>query len=516
MVWDGTLSAVKLRPLVFWPPFLLLLVSAVLSVGLGDSFVAFASQANRWVLQTLGWLMAYASLAALVTCVLIALSPLGRLRIGGADAAPLLSRWRWFAVTLCTTVAVGILFWGAAEPTFHLHSPPPSAGAEPGTPQAATTALSVLFLHWTFTPYAIYAVPSLAFALAHYNRGRPFSLGAALSHALGDALSGRAGQLVDAVCLFALVAGMSASLGSGILTLAGGLDHLFGVSNGAPLQAAVALAIVLTFVTSAASGLQRGIRVLSQVNLNLFFALAAFVLIAGPTGDILSLGAGAVVDYGRTFLTRSLTTEGEWTRDWTLFYWANWLAWAPISAVFLGRIARGYTVREFLFFNLVAPSLFGGLWMTIFGGATMLVDLGGGSVWAGIQADGPESAIYTVVDTLPGASVVLVFFVVSVFLSYVTAADSNTSAMAGLSSAQSFSEEGAPVRLKLAWGGLIGVVATVMVAASGIDGIRTLSTLGGVPALGVVLVALVGLWRLLLAPERGAHPSERGQVTSQP
>lgn len=489
-------------------------------------FHATVSAANAWLLSRFDWLYSFASFGAVVLVVWVAISPLGSVRIGGPNAKPILSRWNWFAITLCTTVAIGILFWGAAEPMFHLNAPPGFSGAEPQSEEAARFAISTLFMHWTITPYALYSVPALAFALAHYNLGRPYSLSGPLSIIFGKAATGRGGAIIDAVGLYALVAGVAASLGVGVMTLAGGVDQLTALRDGLWLRFAITLAIVAVFVGSSITGIQRGIKYLSDINVRFFVLLAMFVLIIGPTGAILSLGARALGDYVVNFVPVSLAfgerAGSEWMRDWTVFYFANWLAWAPITALFLGRISVGYTVREFLLFNLAAPAAFGALWMTIIGGAAVNIDAStGGALTTALNDRGPDAVIYALFEAFPFAAFIAAGFVVLTFISFVTAMDSNTHSIAAvcLKPATSPGEERRlSMPVKIFWGVLVGAVAWVMTSTTGIDGVRMLSNLGGAPglmiliAMGAVIIALQSRW--MDEVRAGAQPAPLPEMKS--
>lgn len=480
---------------MFWPPAALLLAALFYSLLDFSGFHSTVSATNDWILAHFDWLFSLASFAAVLLLIWVLFSPLGSVRIGGPDARPILSRWNWFAITLCTTVAIGILFWGAAEPMFHLNGPPAFTGAEPGSDAAATFAISTLYMHWTITPYALYSVPALAVALAHFNLGRPYSLSGPLSLVFGRWATGRGGALIDAVGLYALVAGVAASLGVGVMTLAGGVDRLTPIRDGAILRFFVTAAIVGVFVISSITGIQRGIKYLSDINVKFFFALALFLLIAGPTIEILSLGARALGHYVTTFIPASLAfgerAGSPWMRDWTVFYFANWLAWAPITALFLGRISIGYTVREFLLFNLAAPAAFGAFWMTIFGGAAIEVDaLTGGALATALNTQGPDAVIYALFDAFPLAVLIASVFVILTFISFVTAMDSNTHSIAAVCLRPAKTENEARSQafpVKVFWGLLVGAVAWVMTSTTGIDGVRMLSNLGGAPGLLILI-----------------------------
>ncbi|MEM9991381.1 MAG: BCCT family transporter [Bacteroidota bacterium] len=496
-----------LKHQVFWPPFLVLLSSAVYSFFDPDAFLEAVSQLNTLLLEYFGWLFSWSMFFFLLLCVIIYFSPIAHVRIGGREATPILNRWRWLSITLCTTVATGILFWGSAEPMYHLYQPPQNAGFEAATTEAAVFSVSTLLMHWTFTPYGVYALASLTFALAYYNLKQPFSLSALLYPLLGNAAKGRMGDFIDAICLYSLVAGMSASLGTGILMMAGGLDALAGIPQTPLLLGLVALTIVITFVLSAISGLMKGIRILSDWNFKLLVGFCIFILVFGPTLFIFEFGAKAIADYVVHFVPRSLAPVGNdtnWANAWTVFYWAVWLAWTPISALFLGRLAIGYTVREFLNTNLVFTSLFSLFWMMVFGSTAIHMDFVTESIdlYAVLQDGGPQNVMFAIFDYFPLAKWLGILFLVMSFLSFVTAADSNTTAMGGISSTGISPENPEPsIWIKLAWGGTIGVVAWVMVTFAGIDGIRMASNLGGLPALFLILAMSVGVIRLLLKPE---------------
>lgn len=491
-----------IRHWVFWPPLALLFLAIGFSIMRTEVFLEISTQANQWILDTFGGLFAIVALVMLVLCFLTFFSPLGKMKIGGEHAKPILTRWRWFGIILCTTIATGILFWGTAEPLFHFNGPPDFAGIEAGSNEAARFSMSVMFTHWSFTPYAIYAVPALVFALAYYNFGSRFSLSATLSPLVKSELHGAVGSVVDAVSLFALVAGMAASLGAGILTLSGGIQKLFGIESSVLLLAIICLAIVVAFLLSAASGLLKGIRILSSINVSIFIGLAIFVLVFGPTKAILIQAADGIGAYISNFFNLHASTfihsESAWPKSWTVFYWANWMAWAPVTALFLGRISYGYTVREFLLFNWIIPALFGIIWMGIFSGTTLHMEAEGLALGESLKASGPESVIYLILEQLPLLKLILPVFVFTVFLSYVTAADSNTAAMAGISSkGVSPDNPEPPLFPKIAWGITIGAVALIMVSTAGIDGIKMLSNLGGLPILFLLGLVSIALMRMI-------------------
>ena len=481
--------------MVFWPTFLLLGAALVMSVIDLQSLLAIAGGFNSWILTRFSWLFSLTSLAMLLLCIWVYFSPLGKVRIGGEQAVPLLSRGRWFAVTLCTTLAVGVLFWTTAEPIYHLHNPAISWAVAPNSPAAAAMAMSAMFLHWTFVPYAIYTVPAVVFALVFYNLRLPFSSGSMLKPLLGECVQGSTGQLIDAVALFALVAGMASSLGTGALSMIGGLNQFIDLPR-SPLSLGLVIGVIVAvFVLSASSGLKKGIARLSALNTYALFFIAFFLFVCGPTTFILSFGVEALGQFLSQFFRMALMTgaayKDQWAGSWTIFYWAVWFAWAPVSAMFLGKIARGYTVREVIVMNLLLPSLFTILWIAIFSGSALSIDMGQhGLLKQVLEQQGVENILYTVFRQLPLSMVMIVVLLFVAFLNYVTAADSNTDAISNLCT-EGFTADGVErpdMRQKIIWGLLIGLVSWIMTSfAGGVAGIKMMSNLGGLPALLIIL-----------------------------
>ena len=501
-----------IKPIVFIPPVVLTLVALIYSLASPDSFAAMATTANNWLLDKFGWLFNLGSLGFLVVVVAVFFSPFAKVKFGGQDAKPIMSDFNWFAILLCTTIAIGILFWGTAEPLYHYAGPPSGWGIQPNTPQAARFAMSTMFMHWTFTPYAIYTLPALVFAFAFYNMRKPFSLGSTLAPLMGEKATGKFGMIIDAVCLYALVLGMAASLGTGILSLTGGLSYKYNMPNNPVMYWIIGAIIVGTFIISASTGLMKGIRILSDINIKVLMGITVFVFLFGPTVFILQFGTEGFGEYLSTFFSRSLLTgagaykTGEgidlWGQWWTNFYFANWLAWAPITALFLGRLAYGQTVRKFLLFNFVLPAIFSGLWMSVFSGSALKFEMDGLGISEQL-ARGPEYTGFAVLDKLPLAVLIIPIFLFICFICFVTAADSNTNAMAGISSAGVSPEDPEPkLPLKVVWGCLVGAVAVIMISASGISGIKTLSNLGGLPALFLELALLAGLAKIMIKPSK--------------
>jgi choline-glycine betaine transporter len=472
-----------------------------------EDFLDTTRKINDIILSNFSWLFNLGSLYLLILAIVVYFSPLGRIRIGGEAATPLLNKLRWFSITLCTTLAVGVLFWTTAEPLYHLYGPPESAQLQAGSAQAAQFAMASMFLHWSFTPYAIYTIPSLVFALAFYNLRKRFSISSMLEPILGATNSRRYGAAIDAIALYALVAGMASSLGTGALTIAGGIGQYMGGET-SPLRLGVVIAIIVTtFVLSAASGLKKGIARLSALNAWLLLFLGITMLLLGPTAFVISLGSESIGVYLDTFFSRSLlngVAAGDpWPQWWTVFYWAVWFAWAPVTALFLGKIARGYTVREFIHINLVYPSIFAIVWICIFSGTAIYMDMhqsiGLNDV---LNNQGVEHVLYYLFEQLSGTKLIAPILLFIAYISYVTAADSNTDAIGGLCTRGLTAESdlNTGLSMKVLWGSIIGIVSWVMVSFVGLDGVKMLSNLGGIPALFIILFSSISLWKWLKNP----------------
>jgi choline-glycine betaine transporter len=495
---------IKLNKWVFFPTILFLLVTVGYSLYDNKAFLTLMNTINDWILSRFGWLFTWSAFSFLIILAIVYFSPLGKFKIGGEEAVPLVGKWKWFSIALCTTIATGILFWGCAEPLYHLHTPPEGLGIGSESTEAATFSMSTMFMHWSFTPYAIYTVSGLSFALSYYNYNRPFRISTLLYPLFGKMEKEGGRAVLDILCLYALVAGMAASLGAGIFALMGGLEIIFGLSKSNFMIALISFAIVGTFITSAVSGLKKGIAVLSKWNAIAFFILAFLVFILGDTSYMLKVGADGMVDYVQHFLSRSTnigsSLDKAWLDSWTVFYFANWFAWAPIASLFLGRLSVGYRVRDFIHFHILFPALFSCVWMMIFSGSAVAYDVANnGDLYQILQTEGLENVLYTILQSLKFGIPISILALIMIFVSYVTAADSTVSAMSAMSSlGVNPDNPEAPIWIKIVWGSIIGVIAAVMISSAGIDGIRLLCVLGGFPAVFIILAVGIGLLRLVL------------------
>jgi choline-glycine betaine transporter len=503
---------------VFFIPLLLLVLMVVVSLVNSAGFLAGLNSVTSLILNNFAWLFNLTTLSCVFTVVIVYFSPLGKVRIGGSKATPILSRLNLVWVTLCTTIAAGILFWAAAEPMYQMYGPAAMEGVEPGSPEAAVFAMKTMFLEWTWSPYAIYTLATVLFAFVFYNMKKQFSIGSALVPLFGDGVS-KFNTPLDIICLFALVAGMASSLGTGTLTLAGGVERMFNISSTPLSWGIIILVIVATFIVSSISGVTKGIRILSDINAKVYMLLLAFLLLFGPTRFMLNVAVDSYGAYLSDFFRLSLAT-GEifndgWAKGWPIFYWCNWLAWTPITAIFLGRILRGYTIKEAIIINFVIPSLFSTIWMGLFSTASIYFEMQGNNFRALLDSKGPEAVVYALFDKLPIPMLIIPAYLFIVFISFVTASDSNTTALAGLCTKGVHVEAESLPWMKIVWGLTIGLVTWILISAAGIDGIKSASNLGGFPNMFLMLLFIVCVLKISANPGKYDTYKEDYQLTGK-
>jgi glycine betaine transporter len=464
----------------------------------------------NWVTRTFGWLVSLSALIIVVICALLFVSPFGRVVIGGPRAKPMLTKWQLFAIILTTNIAIGILFWGPVEPLTYFSHPPASMGIAPNSPAAATFAMSTVLLHWTWTPYAFASLVGVMFAFAFYNMKRPFTLGAPLAPLLGRHSVGAGGQAIDAICLYSLVLGMGGSLSAAMMMMGGGVNHVLHIS-GPPSKMTmglIALAILATAIVAAVSGVKKGILYIANINTAFLAGFLLFIFLFGPTRFILSFateGLGNLLShYFEKVLFTGAAFQDPWPHSWTQMQFSGWFAWGPIMSVFLGRIGYGHSVRTFLIFNILLPALFTGLWMAILCGSLLHMEMfqNAGMV-ANLDKNGVEAVLYAFLEHFPLIRIVVPVFLFTAFISFVSTADSNLSAMSGISSA-GISEETpeSSTVIKIAWGATIGVVAWIMASSTHLKGVQMLSSLGGLPAMFLCLGVAFCAIRVMLNPAR--------------
>jgi choline/carnitine/betaine transport len=458
--------------------------------GLGSA----SGSALTWIEENLGWLFVTLASAFVVYVLWLAASTYGRIPLGRDDEAPEFRTVSWIAMMFSAGMGIGLMFYGVAEPLTHYVSPPPRT-VEAETPEAIQTAMATTLFHWTLHPWAIYAVVGLAIAYGTFRRGRKQLISSAFEPLFGKRRTeGPAGKVIDILAIFATLFGSAASLGLGALQIGSGLEILGwagSVGNGV-LVGIIAL-LTAAFVASAVSGIAKGIQWLSNINMVLAVVLAAFVFVVGPTVLILNLLPGAIGSYFSDVAEMAARTEAnggqamaEWMRGWTVFYWAWWISWTPFVGVFIARISRGRTIRQFVTGVLLVPSVVTLMWFAIFGGAGIAAQRDGVDVAGQATSEGQ---LFGVLEQYPLATVMTVLVMVLVAIFFVSGADAASIVMGSLSERGTLSPSR---RTVIFWGVVMGAVAAVMLLVGGDEALTGLQNLTIIAALPFALV-MVGL-----------------------
>ncbi|MFE9792434.1 BCCT family transporter [Streptomyces goshikiensis] len=473
-----------------------------------DSFDTASAAALAWVLANFAWLFVIAADVFLVMCVVLAISRFGRIRLGADDSEPEFTNLAWIAMMFSAGMGIGLMFYGVGEPLTHYLNPPPSSGAAPGTGAAAQAALDYSFFHWTLTPWAIYGIAGLALAYATFRKGRGNRLSSAFVPLMGqERADGWPGRAVDLLAVFATVFGTATSLGLGALQVAEGLSLTAGTENSTAVQLIIIASLSAAFVISAFSGLHKGVKWLSTINLVLAAALMLFVFVLGPTVYVLDVIPASVGSYLHELLPMATRTgaftDSAWLGAWTIFYWAWWLSWAPFVGTFIARISRGRTIREFLIGVLLVPSGATAVWFCVMGGTAIRLDSTGAADLAVKVKDGAEASLFAMLDALPLGTLTSYVAMVLVMTYFVTSADSASLVMGSLTSRGSLNP---PTWLVVTWGILMAAVAAVLLVAGGLKSLQTATILVALP---FVLVMLLLCWALVteLRQDPGAGPA---------
>ncbi|WP_432135352.1 MULTISPECIES: BCCT family transporter [unclassified Streptomyces] len=484
-------------------------IAVVLWAWLGDdNFDSVSSTSLTWVLNNFGWLFVVAADVFLVLCLVIAFSRFGRIRLGTDDSEPEFGNLAWIAMMFSAGMGIGLMFYGVGEPLTHYLAPPPASGVRPESSGAARTAMEYSFFHWTLTPWAIYGVAGLALAYAGFRKGRGNRLSAAFVPLIGARRAASwQGRGIDLLAVFATVFGTATSLGLGALQVAEGLDITVGVDASRNTELVVIGALSAAFVVSAFSGLHRGVKWLSTLNIVLAAGLMVFVFLLGPTVYILDTIPASVGGYLENLLPMATRTgafsDQEWLGAWTIFYWAWWLSWAPFVGTFIARISHGRSIREFLIGVLLVPSGATVIWFCVMGGSALRIQSTGEADLAGAVESGAEASLFAMLDALPIGTVTSFVAMVLVMTYFITSADSASLVMGSLTSRGALHP---PSWLVVMWGVLMAAVAAVLLVVGGLSSLQTATILVALP---FVVVMMVLCWALLkeLREDPGAGPA---------
>ncbi len=453
----------------------------------------FFGDLQAWISTHFGFALIILFNIALVFCLYLAMSHYGDIRLGHQTETPQYSFGSWIGMLFSAGIGIGLLYWGVAEPLYHFVAPPV---AQAQTVEAAKQAMTISFLHWGLHAWAVYAVVALSLAYFHYRRGLPLSVRSVLFPILGKRIYGGWGHTVDILAVFGTMFGVVTSLGLGVMQLETGLVQMFGMTPSMTLKVALIAGITACAAVSVMAGLDKGVKRLSDFTIIVTLLLLGFMVVMGPTQFIFDSFVENVGNYAGNLITLGLWneaySESNWQASWTVFYWAWWVSWSPFVGVFIARISRGRTIREFLFGVLFVPMLLLFFWFTAFGGVAVQMELSGnfGLVEA-VQAD-YGSAIFKLIEYYPFTKGLMVIILMMIVLWFVTSADSASLVVDMLTAG---GDTNSPKIQRLFWVTSEGLMAVVLLAAGGLTALQAAAIVAGLPFAIVVLVMMYALLR---------------------
>lgn len=461
---------------------------------------SMGKQANRvfeYLTTSWGWLYLIGMFSFIIFSIALAVSKYGEIRLGPDDSRPEYSYVSWFAMLFSAGMGIGLVFWGIAEPLNHFMAP---FGVEAGSAAAADFAIKKSFFHWGLHPWANYCVIALALAYMQFRKGKPGLISSIFIPLFGEkVVSGFVGKLIDILAIFATVFGVATSLGLGTLQINSGLNYLFGVPVNTFTNIVIIVAVTVLFMISAITGLDKGIKFLSNCNITLAGILLILGLIIGPTIMIVNSLTNGVGMYFSQLVRDSFNVEAfgdnSFVKGWTVFYWAWWIAWAPFVGVFIARISKGRTIREFITGVLLVPALGSFIWFSVFG--TMGINLGTEVATEAIQST--ETAFFVVMSHYPLGKIISFIAVILLSTFFVTSADSATFVLGMLSQNGNLNPD---TKRKVIWGIIQSLLAFALMVAGGLKVLQIGSIAAAFPFLFVMILAMFSLVKALKSDEK--------------
>lgn len=516
------MSSVKVEkfgpfPRVNRPVFI---ASALLIVGFiifGSLFGELAgevfNQLQSFITHRFRWLFIILMNVTVVFSLYIALSRYGDIRLGHQTEHPEYSLLSWFGMLFSAGIGIGLLYWGTAEPLYHFMSPP-MGQAE--TVEAAKQAMSISFLHWGVHAWALYCVVALSLAYFHYRRGLPLSIRSVLYPLIGQKIYGKWGHVVDTLAVFGTMFGVVTSLGLGAMQINAGFSNVFGIPNNVPVQLCLIAIITAMATLSVMMGLDKGIKRLSDINIVLTVLLLGFMLFFGPTQFIIDSFIENIGNYVSQLIPLGFWSEAysntDWQANWTIFYWAWWVSWSPFVGIFVARISRGRTIREFIFGVLFIPMLLLFFWFTTFGGSAVHMELMGNyGLIEAVKAD-YGSAIFKLIEYYPLTKPLTLVIVVMIMLWFVTSSDSASLVIDMLTAG---GDTNPPKIQRLFWALSQGVIAAVLLVAGGLSALQAVAIIAGFPFAIVVFVMMYCLWRGLTRDRLTLYRNQQWYITTE-
>lgn len=458
--------------------------------------------AKDFIARDLAWYYVGLVNFFLFSAIYIMFSRYGSIRLGNDDDKPEYSFFSWFSMLFGAGLGIGILFWSIAEPIYHLQSNPFISEGQALSVEAAKVAMRISIFHWGLHAWGLFAISGLSLAYFCYRKGLPLSVRSGLYPIFGDRIYGPIGHLADLLAVFGTVFGLATSLGLGAQQINAGFNYLFGLEVSTNNQVVLIMVISILATISVLSGVNKGIKLLSEFNMRLTVVILTFFLVLGPTVYILGAFVGSIGDYFQNVISLGFWVdsdpEGKWQGGWTIFYWGWWIAWAPFVGMFIARISRGRTIREFVFGVLIAPIALSMFWLSTFGNTAIFIELfGGGGIVDAVNQD-ITTALFKTIElmglnsalTIAGASICIILLVTY----FITSADSATLVICTI---LSMGSEHPPSRYRIFWGLSIGAVAGALLLSGGLKALQTASIVAALPYSVVLILTTWGLFKSL-------------------
>ncbi len=473
-------------------------IMAVWSIFFKDSFTSFSDKIFSVLTVDFGWSYLLSMTAFVAFCLFIAFSKYGKIKLGPDDSKPEYNTVSWFAMLFGAGMGVGLVFWGVAEPLSHFIAP---MGLESASTEAADFAMKTSFMHWGIHPWANYCVLGLALAYFQFRKGKPGLISSIFEPLIGEkGVNGAIGKTIDILAIFATVAGITTSLGLGVLQINSGINYLFGIPKTLFVQIIIIVIFSIIYIWSAVAGIEKGIKVVSDVNLYLAFAIMVLAVIVGPRLAMIDSFVNGLGQYIGNFIGDSMYTntygDNSWVNAWRIFYWAWWIAWAPFVGAFIARISRGRTIKEFVFGVVLAPAIGSLVWFAIFG--SLGINLGikeilSTEVMTNIVAS-PETALFIVMESYPLGKILSIISMVLVCTFFITSANSGTFVLSMLSTEGNLNP---PNSKKVVWGVVQSLLAVGLLIAGGLKPLQTISIIAAFPFIFIMIFACISLVKAL-------------------
>ncbi len=512
---NTTLMGMRVNPIVFFVSAALILLVVAYGALFTENATKVFALVQGFIVERLGWL--YISVVAFFLAFVIWLffSRYGRIKLGPDDSEPDYSYASWFAMLFSAGMGIGLMFYSVAEPILHYASPPVGPG---GTADAAREAMKLTFFHWGFHAWAIYIVVGLSLAYFSFRHELPLTIRSAFYPILGERIYGPIGNMVDIFAVLGTMFGVATSLGLGVMQINAGLNHVAGVPVALWVQLVLIVVITLMATTSVVLGLDTGIRRLSELNLGLAILLFLFVLALGPTVFLLDSFVQNVGSYLGSLVTRTFQMyafqESDWQAKWTLFYWGWWIAWSPFVGMFIARISRGRTIREFIAGVLLVPVGVSFAWLSVFGDTALYFEMfqGDASIATAVQTNLPV-ALFVMLEHLPWAAITSVVATLLVVTFFVTSSDSGSLVIDILTAG---GDPDPPIPQRIFWALTEGAVAAVLLVAGGLTALQTAAITTGLPFALVLLFICYNLVKGLRQERIARVPRMDWQPESHP